>query len=500
MVATRLYNLGVIAGVWKEYAGWASPVPAVVSAICLGLLLGALAALGSPMLAAAALLGVAGGLALLREPGLGLYALVGLIYLLPFAVIPARIGVQLTVLEAILGLTLGVVLLRALQQRRFERPGSLVALLVGVLLLAGLAFLLSLPFTGSSSEVSRRFFKLLLAMLAFPLTIVLVQERARLEWLVRSLMLLGGLQAALAVALHLMPRAVMVRLLSTLGPLGYPTGDAILRFLPGENDTYTDVLRATGTVIDPNVLGGEMMLAAALLLSQLFAPRPLLPRLLLLPAGGLAVLAMLVSQSRSSWVGLAAGLLLLATLRYRKVWLAIVPAALAIMLLPTGRALYARVLSGFAGQDKAAGMRIDEYRNALEIIAEYPLLGIGFGTAPAIDLAPGVSSMYLTVAETMGLPALVLLMTLLGLLLVRALRVVLGRCEWRLQGVAAGLLTALVAALVAGLFDHYFTSAVFPHMVALFWLHCGLLERTYTLAAAKQPLPERSGAYPMMQT
>ena len=82
----------------------------------------------------------------------------------------------------------------------------------------------------------------------------------------------------------------------------------------------------------------------------------------------LAVLAMLMSHSRSSWVGLAIGLLLLATLRYRKVWLAIVPAGLAIALLPVGRALYGRVLSGFGGQDKAAGMRIDEYRNALEIV------------------------------------------------------------------------------------------------------------------------------------
>ena len=500
MLIVRLYNLGVIAGVWKEYAGWASPAPAVVAAISLGLLLGLLAALGSPVLSTAGLLGVAGGLALLREPGLGLYALAGLTVLLPFAVIPARLGVQLTMLEAILGVMLGVVLLRALQRRRLDRPGPLVVLLIGVLLLAGLAFLLSLPFAGSSSEVGRKFFKLLLAMLAFPLTIALIQDRTRLERLVRLVMLLGGLQAVLAVALHLMPRDVMVRLLSTLGPLGYPTGDTILRFLPGENDTYTDVLRATGTVIDPNVLGGEMMLASALLLSQLFAPRPLLPRLLLITAGGLAVLAMLMSQSRSSWVGLAAGLLLLATLRYRKVWLAIVPAALAIALLPIGRALYGRVLSGFAGQDKAAGMRIDEYRNAFEIVAEYPLLGIGFGNAPAIDLAPGVSSIYLTVAETMGLPALVLLLTLLGLLLTRALRVVLGRCERRLQGLAAGLLTALVAALVAGLFDHYFTSAVFPHMVALFWLYCGLLERTCTLAGGKQPRSERSDPYPMMQT
>jgi hypothetical protein len=44
------------------------------------------------------------------------------------------------------------------------------------------------------------------------------------------------------------------------------------------------------------------------------------------------------------------------------------------------------------------------------------------------------------------------------------------------------LLAALVAALVSGLFDHYWASTVFPHMVALFWLCCGLLWRATELA------------------
>jgi hypothetical protein len=45
-----------------------------------------------------------------------------------------------------------------------------------------------------------------------------------------------------------------------------------------------------------------------------------------------------------------------------------------------------------------------------------------------------------------------------------------------------GLQAAVLAALVAGLFDHYFFNLRFPHMVALFWLLLGLLVTATGLA------------------
>ena len=456
---------------------WSSPLLGGVAALALGLLLGATAVLASPMVAVAGLTGGALCLAVLRRPLIGLHALVALAFLLPFAVVPVRLGAQLTGLEAILGLTLGVTLLRGLARRERFTPDGPTWLLVAILGLATLSFLLSLAYTGSVADTGRRVTRLFAAMLVFPLALRLVRNRQHIEGLLLILMLCAGLEAATAVALQFAPREVTVGLLSSLAPIGYPDGPSVLRFLPGENDTYTDIARATGTAVDPNVLGGELMLGAALVLAQLFSPRPLLPRWLLLTSGAVIVLAMLLSHSRSSWVGLVSALLVLATLRYRRLWLAAVPACLAIALLPTGRVLLARVLSGFTGQDKAAGMRLDEYRNALEIIQQYPLFGIGFGGAPTVDLAPGVSSIYLTVAETMGLPALALFLAVLTSLLLPALKRMLAPLDARQQGSLAGLLTVLVSALVAGLFDHYFSSPVFPHMVALFWLCCALLRR-----------------------
>ena len=479
--AQNRYARPVIARPWSTGLARTSPLTAFAAALTLGLSVGVAAGWGSPLIALAGLLGGVMILIVLRAPVYGLYALVGLAFLLPFAVIPVRLGAQLTALEAILVLTAGAAVLRGLVRREPLRPGPIDRLLLGILGLATISYLLSLPYAGGA-ETARRFFKLVLAMLVFPLTVRLVSQERGLNRLLVTLMLCGGLEAAIGVALYWVPRDTTVRLLSGLGPLGYPTGPDVLRFLPGENDTYTDILRATGTSIDPNVLGGELMLAAALLVTQLCSAGPLLPRWMLLPLASLAVLGMLLSQSRSSWIGLTVGLLCLATLHSRRLWLAIVPAALGVALLPAGRALYTRVLAGFAGQDKAAAMRLDEYRNAVEVIKQYPLFGIGFGGPPSIDLAPGVSSIYLTVAETMGVPALALFSLALAWLLGRAVRAPRRPMEARLQGGLSGLLAALLAALAAGLFDHYFASTVFPHMVALFWLCCGLLWRAADLA------------------
>jgi polysaccharide biosynthesis protein PslJ len=448
--------------------------------IILGLAVGLVAVWLSPLAALGVVVALASGLLILRQPDVGLYCLIGLAYLLPFAVVPLRLGAQLTALEALLGLTLGATLLRALARQERPRVSGPTWLLVALLGLDAVSFLLSSPYAGGS-DVTRRVLKLALAMLVFPLSLRLVRSDAQINRLLAALCLLSALESATGLALYLLPHPTTIRLLSALGPLGYPTGDDVLRFLPGPNNTYSDVLRATGTSIDPNVFGGVLMLGAAVAITQCFASRPVLPRWLLLGCASMTVAAMVISQSRASWVGLAAGLLALATVRYRRIWLVIIPAALAVALTPFGRGLLGRVLSGFAGQDRAAGMRLDEYHNALEIVRQHPLLGIGFGAAPSLDLAPGVSSIYLTVAETAGLLALGVYLTLLAWLLLDGLHALMTVSDPAHQGALASLLTLLVAALVAGLFDHYFAGTAFPHAVALFWLGSALLYRATKL-------------------
>src|SRR5205085_1435178 len=118
-----------------------------------------------------------------------------------------------------------------------------------------------------------------------------------------------------------LPRPTIVEVLSSLSVLGYPSGPEVLRFLPGPNNTYSDTLRAVGTSVDPNVYGGMLMLAATVMLAQAFAPRPVLPRWLLVGGLALTAAAMVASQSRASWLGLGVAGAVLATIRDRRLWL-----------------------------------------------------------------------------------------------------------------------------------------------------------------------------------
>ena len=92
-----------------------------------------------------------------------------------------------------------------------------------------------------------------------------------------------------------------------------------------------------------------------------------------------------------------------ATLRYRRLWWAILGAgALAAFLfigLGIGEQFAERVVEGVQFRDQANQMRLAEYQNAIEIIRNYPVFGIGFGQAPQLDLVAGVSSIYLALAD-----------------------------------------------------------------------------------------------------
>jgi polysaccharide biosynthesis protein PslJ len=287
-------------------------------------------------------------------------------------------------------------------------------------------------------------------------------------------MLAGAIQGAIGAALYLLPPPTQLNLLSSLAPLGYPTTD-VLRYVPGPNDTYTTQLRAIGTSIDPNVFGGTLMLALLLSGVQLVCPRPVMPRAQLLLIAVPTLVGVVLSLSRASWVGLAAGLLLVGVFKYRRILVLGVIGLAAVLALPVGQDLVVRFVSGFSVADRATAFRVGEYANALTLIQRYPLLGIGFGASPDIDVTAGVSSVYLLVAEQTGLIGL-------GLYLAAALGVAIGglrrlrrTVDPKLDGVRAAFVAAVCGALVAGLLDHYFANLAFPHAVALFWLYAGAL-------------------------
>jgi hypothetical protein len=466
---------------------WGSRPVGVVLAVLAGWGVGAAVALWSPVGALAVALGLVAAWAVTRSVQAALLGLIVVASLLPFAVIPLRVGVALTFVDALLAATvLGWIVRHVLPAGRVEltpagRP------LVAYLVTAVVALVVGASYAPPGGAAVRSVLKYLVAIGLFVVVVDVVRDRATIRRLLRALIVGGILAALIGLAIQALPRPTIVELLSSLSVVGYPSGPQVLRFLPGPNNTYSDTLRAVGTSIDPNVFGGMLMLAATLMLAQAFAERPVLPRWLLVGGLVVTVAAMVASESRASWLGLAAAAVLLATIRDRRLWLLGVPAAVLLLALPVGQRMLARLASGFAAQDRAAALRLDEYRQALQLIADYPLLGVGFGGAPETGTFVGVSSIFLLVGEQTGLIGLACFLLTLAIVGVLGLRAALTAPDPDDRALAATLLGSLVAAGLVGTLDHYFMNPQFPHMVALFWLYVGLLAAAARIGTGRAP-------------
>jgi O-antigen ligase len=228
---------------------------------------------------------------------------------------------------------------------------------------------------------------------------------------------------------------------------------------------------------------------------QLITKQPLFSRWLTWAMVGSIFLAILLTFSRAAMGGLAVGLAFVAVVRYRKLLPYMVGAGLLILLLPATQGYVARAVAGLQGQDLATQMRIGEYTDALILIGRYPAFGVGFAGSPDIDVYLGVASLYLTIAQQMGLVGLLAFMVVVGTLFGYAFRQRhYFRADTQAAAVWLGLHAALVGGLVAGVLDHYLFNINFHHAVTIFWFLVGLAVAASRLADRQ---PSESDTQPL---
>jgi O-antigen ligase len=454
-----------------------SPYLAIATAIgvalCAGLLTGALFGLLGPVLALGAIGGLVVGMLMLRSTDWGLFALIGLICLLPYGAMPIEIGFRPTFIDAVLLAMFGVWFVRMVTHT--ERTFQMSALgmpILAFLLWALITFIAGLSHAPLSATVLRRFLEVLLAVSLFFMTVNQVRSIQSLKRITTIFFIAGGLTGFLGVLFYVLPGDWTVRILSRLAVFNYPAGSGILRYV---EDDPSQPMRAIATSIDPNALGGLLVILTSIAIVQLFAKQPILSRRWLAPLAALMGLSLVLTFSRGSMLGLAAALVLVGVLRYRKLLVLIALAGIVLLLMPQTQVYAIRFLEGVRGEDLATQMRFGEYKDALTLIGRYPLLGVGFSGTPDIDLYLGVSMLYLLIAEQMGLVGL-----LIFLIIVVAYFVVTYRA-WHqiprghvLEGLLLAYQAALAGALVGGIFDHFFFNINFVHLGALFWLVMGL--------------------------
>ncbi|MCC7353885.1 MAG: O-antigen ligase family protein [Anaerolineae bacterium] len=445
-----------------------------VAALCAtaALVVGVYTALLGPLFAFAGAVGLAAGLLMLRSLRWGFAVFIGIAMLLPFATLPFKIGVTPTFLDLALVAIYLVWAMRIVTGRQRRLAGSSLGLFVmAFLAMALFAFAAGMSHANPTSTTLRRFAEIVLSILLFFVAVDFAQEEDNLTWLVRVILLAGFGASLVAIVLYVIPDALGNRILSSLGRFGYPTGN-VLRYI---EDDPANPMRAIGTSVDPNVLGGLLIFIGTLAAAQIFVHKPILPRLLVAATLASAGLALYLTYSRGSMAGLALALLFLAAVKYRRLLVVLIFAGALLMFLPPAQEYVSHFIEGVGLRDRAMQMRVGEFRDAFILIGRYPWFGVGFTGTPDIDTYVGVSNVYLLMAEQMGLVGLaVFLVTMSAYFLLLARRWLRGGLGPQREAILLGLSSAVVGVLGGGLGDHYLFNLVYPHMAALFWLYVGM--------------------------
>jgi len=440
----------------------------IVAGILVGALFGSLGPIISIGLIGAAVVGIL----MLRSTQMGLVVLVALICLLPYGALPFRVGFRPTFLDVALAALFAVWAIRLItgQQRTFviSPLGPLVIAFQGWALFI---FIFGLRYGGLNVTIARNFLEVLLAVSLFFLIVNQVKTLKQLDQISKAIILAGGGTATLGIFFYVIPENWSVQILSLLRVFQYPT-EGILRYI---EDDPEQPMRAISTSIDPNALGGLLVFLTIISVAYLFSNRPVLPRRYLFLIAGLTSLTLYLTFSRGSLLGVIAGLGVISLLRYRKlVWVMIAVAAI-MVVLPQTQVYVERFVEGIQGQDLATQMRFGEYKDAFNLISRYPLTGVGFFGTPDIDVYVGVSSVYLLLAQQLGLVGAGLYI-LIGLVYLLIVFTTVNRLPQNhpLETPLLAYGAAILGAMVGGVFDHFYFNLTFIHIAAFYWLIMGL--------------------------
>ena len=440
----------------------------VVAGILTGALFGGL----GPIIAIGLVGATVVGVLMLRSTQMGLFALIALICLLPYGALPFTIGFRPNFIDLALAALFTVWMVRLItgRQRTFE-ASSLGVLVFAFLGWAVFIFVFGLRYGSLSMTVARNFLEVMLAVSLFFLVINQVRTIDQLNQVSRIIILAGAVTAGLGIFFYVIPEAWTVQMLSLLRVFQYPT-EGILRYI---EDDPEQPMRAIATSVDPNALGGLMVFLTIITVSHLFAARPIMPRPYLVIISGLMLITLYLTFSRGSLLGVVAGLGVIALLRYRKLIWAMVLVAALVVILPQTQLYVQRFIEGIQGQDLATQMRFGEYKDAFNLIARYPLTGVGFFGTPDIDVYVGVSSVFLLLAQQMGTIGAGLYF-FIGVAYLATVFFTLRKLpkDHPLEAPLLAYGLAILGAMVGGVFDHFYFNLTFIHIAALYWMTMGL--------------------------
>jgi len=187
----------------------------------------------------------------------------------------------------------------------------------------------------------------------------------------------------------------------------------------------------------------------------------------------LGIVALVLSFTRNAWVGLVAGLLLLAVLWHRRLLL-VYPLAFLLLWAVLPHAIVARAVSTVDLRQPANYDRLCMAISGVQMVRDHPWSGVGLGMVSSMyslyrrDDAPRwrvphLHNNLLQIAAERGLPAAAAYLWLLGAFARQAWRGV-GQPDRRRRVMAAASLVAVTGITVAGLFEYNFWDAEIQYL------------------------------------
>lgn len=223
--------------------------------------------------------------------------------------------------------------------------------------------------------------------------------------------------------------------------------------------------RPQGTLGHYMTYSGLLMLVISIALAKLlFGQRERAWPALVMPA---LVLAIVLTSTRTAWVGVFAGAAVLFMLKDLRL-LATLPVVGALIIALSGPIITERFASMFDRNDPTRRDRIAMLREGAHMVRDHPLLGLGpngvqaayaqYRVPEAVEAVnPHLHNVPMQIAAERGLPALLAWLTFVTVALVDLLRAFRG--PQRVPA-AAGI-AAIAAMLTAGLFEYNFGDSEF---------------------------------------
>lgn len=441
-------------------------LPGKFISLLLGLVFGILLLALSPIKALLVVVGAAVALTLIRFPLWGLLIFAVLATSIPYTTL--ELGVRTTISEAVLGLTwVGVFWQSFIGKTRgliLWRPTERA--LMWLMLFSAIPFIWGMVIIHAEGNGPVNWVRWLMNLSLLFIVPLLLRTDADRDKVVVALLLGNLAMLLLSIFMFLKTRNAM-SMIQVLTDLKYAHPEAVKDIFSAN---YT---RMASPWVHPNLTGGVLVLFIPLALFYGWT-RSGWRRALGLAVAVLGCAGLLLSISRGAIVALA---LVLIWLTYKRVpnsgRIIGIGVAFGVALVMFYPPLQERLLTIFSSTNASTEIRFDEYARFPEAMSTYPL-GIGFKIDPPVPGTNllGISNLWLNFIYKVGIPGMLLFITvtLLWWREVRPLgqvrKVTADNALW------LGCICGVMAALLTGIFDHYFSFTFV--LIALFWLLMGM--------------------------